>query len=358
MEKSSQKLRLILLMITCMVENSIASRINPQLYEEASNDSRYRNACVVRSYRDTLLLHQGNGTLCEHKGVKFILTTSEIIKGNSYTVLFDGEGENAITFPETLDLTSRYGYKRSKIAISFMYIYPPGTTPAQIDESADFNHSPETHVVGYAHALLPKSSPDLVFFNADGATSKRILVPFNPKPILQTIDANNVANPDLKSVTGQSSDVFKGFELPLPPGIMGAAIRTQEGNVAGVALGSTPYWCTEKYLELHPIKYRLLHMANAFVKNIQNRFSFSTLTFGILLSQAAFTYSPSLGIASYCVMGAAACLSQRLPLLTETWRHYTFPAGSENYGLQLLPWMTDLEIKLNTHHQKRMMAYR
>lgn len=353
-------LGLLLLILSSMTPCLIASGINLQEYEEASkNVARYGNACIVRSYQDDVLLQQGNGTLCEHKGIKFILTTSEIISGNSYTVLFEGEGEDAITFPETLDLTNRFGYKRSKIAISFMYSYPPRITPAQIDACADFNHRlAETHVVGYAATLLPQSSRNLVFFNPDGAMSKRIMVPFNPTPIRQSIGTCTSSVTDLKSTTGDCSDIFRGFELPLPPGIMGAAIRTQEGNVAGVALGSIPYWCTEKYLELHPIKYRLLHMANAFMKKIQNRFSFSTLSIGILLSQAALTYSPPLGIASYCAMGAAAWLSYRLPLLAKTWEHYRFPAGSENYGLQLLPWMTDLEVKLNTHQQNRLEAYR
>jgi hypothetical protein len=364
-EKSPKKLKLILFMITCMVDNSIASHINPQIYEEASNDSRYRNACLIRSYRDTLLLHQGNGTLCEHKGVKFILTTSEIIKGNRNTVLFDGEDEKAISFPATLDLTGRYGYKRSKIAISFMDIYPPQITPAQIDATIDFTHSlQKIHVVGFAHALLPKSSCDLVVFSSNEANSdyppKRILVPFNPTPIHQTIAANNAANPDLRSITGHSTDIFEGFELPLPPGITGAAIRTGEDTVAGIALGSTPYWRTDSYLELHPIKFRLLHMAHALAKNIATpfRLSFPIAAVGSLISQAAFTYSLPLGLVSYFVTGAATWFTHRLPALAETWRYYTFPAGSENYGLQLSPWMSDLEIKLNMHTQKRDKAYR
>lgn len=361
MERSPQKLGLILLILVGMSSCLIASRINLQDYEDVSKDASYGNACVVRSYRDDLLLQQGNGTLCEHKGIKFILTTTEIISGNRYTILFDGKDESVVTFPETLDLTYRYGYKRSKIAISFMDIYPPQITPATIDQSSDLTHTlTQTHVVGYGHTLLPKSKGDLVFFDANRESldylSKRILVPFNPSPVRQTISGINVVNPDLKSITGHCSEVLQGCELPLPPGIMGAAIRTQEGNVAGVALGSIPYWRTDTYLELYPIQYRLLHMASDLVKNIKNKFSFSTLAVGALISQATFTYSPALGIASYCIMGAGAWLSHRLPALAETWGHYTFPAGSENYGLQLLPWMTALEEKLRSHHQKQKMA--
>lgn len=320
-------------------------------FEEAARDKKYSNACIIRSYQDNKLSCQANGTLCHYEGKVFLLTLADTTQGNKHTALFQDQIERPIHQLTRITKTDQLGFKRSHLAIGLLLDWPEDVTPAELEVRRSFQSDQLStcFVAGYGSRLTSHTPKTLVIYNGEPTSLDQLLVPsfvsLRLSSIYRTVYNNNEA-PDLVGrYCLYGSQNVTPYERPIPPGFQGAALRTEDNKVAGIAVGSISYWQTNGFANKHPIVARTLYKFHDWINTIKNPTSSCVATFavGSALTYEAFLYSPLLGVCSLFLTGATTYFSYRIKDLNNMLSYYTFPTGSENYGVQVFPWIESIK---------------
>ncbi len=339
-------------LLLCLSFPLIASRMPDMSYfEDPARDSKYSNTCIVRMYNSERVEKQTNGTLCQCNGHAFILTSTDPVLGDKHTVIFQDGTEWPIEKLVRITKTDKMGYKRSLLALGVIKNWPDYIVPAEIEEDKFFSHNADSpcYIAGYGSRLNPYSRERHILYDAEPVSMdlalRPSLVSLNFNPGYRTI-YNSDEKPDLRGhFCTFGSQQATPYERPIPPGFLGASLRTPDNKVCGIVIGSIPYWQTEKFLTQRPFAARTLYTLHDWINNIKNTWQLSASTFGIgsALSYQAYSYSPVFGMLSMLTTTAFSYLGYHIKDLNDMLTYYTFTPGSEHYGVQIHPWV--LEIK-------------
>ncbi|MGN6671293.1 MAG: hypothetical protein ACTHJ4_07135 [Candidatus Nucleicultricaceae bacterium] len=322
-------------------------------FEEPARQPQYSNACIVRSYQGKKLAYQANGTLCQHEEKVFLLTLADTVQGNRHTAIFQDQVERPIHQLNRVTKTDKVGFKRSLLAIGLILDWPEDVIPAELEVRTMFQPYPGQPstclIAGYGSRLTSYTPKTPVIYNGETTSLDQLLVPsfmsLKLSPIFKTI-YNTGDGPDLNGhYYLHGSPEATPYERPIPPGFSGAALRSSDNKVVGIAIASIPYWQTNEFSQKHPIAAKTFYKLHDWVNSIKNPTSSSvvTLAVGSAFTYQAFLYSPLLGFCSSFITAATTYFSYRIKDLNKMLSYYTFPTGSESYGAQVSPWIASIK---------------